>query len=546
MQTAEGRIVGKVHAFLVGALLAFAPAPLVAAELPHIVQSGGKHALIVDGQPFLILGAQTNNSSNYPAVLPEVWSVVDRLHANTVEIPVAWEQIEAVEGKFDFSWVDTLLPQARQHNVRLVLLWFGAFKNTSPSYAPEWVKSDTRRFPRMVTKDGKTHYVLTPLARSTLEADSRAFAALMRHIREIDPQHTVIMMQVENETGSYQSPRDFSPEANRLFAQPVPAVLARQTGKTGTWSQVYGGKADQAFNAWYTGRYVDQVAAAGKAELDLPMYANAALSDPFKEEAAQYGASGGPNWNIIDIWKAAAPHLSLVAPDLYDRDDKVYSKQLDNYARPDNALFIPENGNALEFSRFIWPALGHGSVGWSVFGMDATGYFNYPLGAKQLDPETLNAFASKYALLAPIARDWARLSFEHPTWGAARPNDGSDVNGIVGRWKITTQYGRWQFGEDNWTWIHTDPNPNKDRPVGGAAVIQLGPDEFLLAGSDVRVRFSLDKPSAGENVQFLNVEEGTFANGQWLMKRRWNGDETDYGLNLTNPTLLKVRMGTYR
>jgi beta-galactosidase GanA len=546
MQTARGESLASLRALLIGALLAFAPALATAAELPHFVSAGAKHELIVDGRPFLILGAQTNNSSNYPAELPQVWSVVDQLHANTVEIPVAWEQVEPVEGRFDFSWVDTLLPEARKHNVRLVLLWFGAFKNTNPSYAPVWVKSDTKRFPRMITKDGKTHYVLSPLAASTLHADSRAFAALMRHLREIDPQHTVIMVQVENETGSYNSPRDFSPEANRLFAAPIPAELARRAGKSGTWAQVYGWKADQAFNAWYTGRYVDQVAAAGQAELDLPMYANAALSDPFKEEGAQYGASGGPNWNVIDIWKAAAPHLSLVAPDLYDRDEKVYSKQLDNYARPDNPLFIPENGNALEFSRFLWPALGHGAIGWSVFGMDETGYFNYPLGAKQLDPETLNAFASKFALLAPIARDWARLAYEHPTWGAAKPADASDVSAVLGRWKVTTQYGRWQFGEDNWTWIHTDPNPNKDRPVGGAAVIQLGPDEFLVAGSDVRVRFSLDKPAPGENVQFLDVEEGTFDNGSWVMKRRWNGDETDYGLNLTTPTLLRVQMGTYR
>jgi beta-galactosidase GanA len=538
--------VRSLCALVVGSLLAAAPAPLAADELPHFIHSGGKHALIVDGAPFLILGAQTNNSSNYPAMLPKVWSVVDRLHANTVEIPVAWEQIEPAEGHFDFSWIDALLAEARRHNVRLVPLWFGAIKNTSPSYAPEWVKGDSKRFPRMTTKEGKAHYVLTPLARPTLQADSRAFAALMRHIREADPQHTVIMVQVENETGSYQSPRDFSPEANRLFAQRIPPELARSSGKSGTWSEVYGWKADQAFNSWYTARYVDQVAAAGQAELNLPMYANAALSDAFKEQGAQYGASGGPNWNVIDIWKAAAPHLSLLAPDLYDRNEKAYSKQLDNYARPDNPLLVPENGNALEFSRFLWPALGRGAVGWTPFGMDATGYFNYPLGAKQFDPETLNAFASKFALLAPIARDWARLSYEHPTWGAAKPADGSDVTGVLGRWKVTTQYGRWQFGEDDWTWIQTDPNPNKDRPVGGAAVIQLAPDEFLVAGSDVRVRFALEQRAAGDNVQFLSVEEGTFENGRWVMERRWNGDQTDYGLNLAQPVLLKVRMGTYR
>lgn len=538
----------SLRALVVGALLLIAGsvADAQSAPLPRIVQSGGRHALLVDGAPFLMLGAQTNNSSNYPAMLPDVWPVIDQLHANTLETPVAWEQVEPAEGRFDFSWVDALLPQARQHNVRLVLLWFGASKNTSPSYAPQWVKSDPKRFPRMITKDGKTHYVLTPLASSTLQADSRGFAALMRHIREIDPQHTVIMMQVENETGSYQSPRDFSPEANRLFTQNVPAPLARQTGKSGTWSQVYGWKADQAFNAWYTARYVDQVAAAGHAELNLPMYANAALSDPFKEEGAQYGASGGPNWNVMDIWKAAAPDIGLEAPDLYDRDAKIYAAQLDHYARPDNALFVPENGNASEYSRFLWLALGHGAIGWAPFGMDGTGYSNFPLGAKQLDAETLEAFASKYRLLAPIARDWAKLALEHPAIGFAKPKDGADQTQVMGRWKVTAMYGMWEFGERDWTWIDMPPNPKKDLPVGGAAVIQLAPNEFLVAGSDLRLRFGLDKPAAGENVQFLDVEEGTFENGRWVMKRRWNGDQTDYGLNLTRPVLIKVRMGTYR
>jgi beta-galactosidase GanA len=547
MQKAKGRIMGLLRNLLAAAFLFVAPTTLLAQtnSLPRLVHSNGKHALIVDGQPFLMLGVQANNSSNYPAALPQVWPVVRQIHANTLEIPVAWEQVEPQEGRFDFSWLDTLIPQARQNDVRLVLLWFGTWKNTGPSYTPEWVKGDTKRFPRLITKDGKTRYVLSPHSRTTLEADKRAFAALMRHIREIDVQHTVVMVQVENETGSYGSPRDFSPAAQRLFAQPVPTELARRVGKSGTWSQAFGPKADQAFNAWYTGRYVDEVAAAGQAELNLPMYVNAALSDPFKEEAAYYSASGGPNWNVIDVWKAAAPRISLLAPDIYDRDDKVYRKQLENYARDDNALFVPETGNALEYSRFLWLSLGKGAVGWSSFGMDATGYFNYPLGAKQLDVETLEGFASKFALMAPIARDWAKLAFEHATWGSARVADGSEST-VLGRWRVTTQYGRWQFGEDNWTWIHTDPNPNKEKPVGGAAVIQLSPDEFLVAGSDVRVRFSLDKAAPGENSQFLDVEEGTFDNSQWRMARRWNGDQTDYGLNLTKPTLLKVRMGTYR
>jgi beta-galactosidase GanA len=267
-------------------------------------------------------------------------------------------------------------------------------------------------------------------------------------------------------------------------------------------------------------------------------------SDPSDPKAGGGGgASGGADWPVLDVWKAAAPHIAIAAPDLYDREYKTYAGKLDRMSRPDNALFVPENGNDLDFARYFWLALGKGAIGWSPFGMDPT-YFNYPLGAKDLGPETLDAFASKFALMAPIARDWARLAFEHPTLGFAKGDDASDQSGVLGRWRITAQYGLWPFGDSSWMKI--PPHPNKDRPVGGAALIQLGPDEFLLAGSDVRVGFGLSQPAAGDNVQFLSVEEGTFQGGRWVMKRRWNGDQIDYGLNLTKPTLLKVRLGTYR
>jgi beta-galactosidase GanA len=536
---------GKLRNLLVGGsvLLASVAAGAQTSSLPRLVSSNGKHALIVDGAPFLMLGAQAHNSSNYPAFLPQVWPTIRALHANTLEIPIAWEQIEPQEGRFDFSYVDTLIQQARQNNVRLIPLWFGTSKNTGPSYTPEWVKGDAKRFPRMMTKDGKTHYVLSPLGRSTLEADKRAFVALMRHIRDADPQHTIIMVQVENETGTYDNPRDYSPEANRLFAGPIPAELARRTRKSGTWTQAFGKAAERNFTAWYIARYVDEIAAAGQAVLNLPMYVNAALGNAFTDTGE---GNGGPDWPVIDIWKAGAPHIAAEAPDIYRRDQKEYLALLDHYSRPDNPLFVPETGNDRDFARYLWPVLGKGGIGFSPFGMDETGYSNFPLGAPVLNADVIEAFASKYRLLQPIARDWAKLAFEYPTWGAAKPMDGSDQSGTLGRWKITTQYGRWEFGEAQWLAKDTPPPPWKDQPVGGAAIIQLGSDEFLLAGDHVRMRFDLAAPAAAENVQYMSVEEGTFENGRWVMSRRWNGDQIDYGLNLTRPTLLKVRMGTYR
>jgi len=514
-------------------------------ELPRVVTKDGRSALFVDGAPFLMLGAQANNSSNYPAALPNVWPMLERLNANALEIPIAWEQIEPVEGKFDFSYLDALLKGAREHRVRLVLLWFGTWKNTSANYAPGWVRTDNARFPRMRTRDGKAHYALSPHARTTLEADKRAFVTLMQRLRAVDPDNTVIMVQVENETGSYGSPRDFSPEANALFDQPIPRPLAAKTGRSGTWAQAFGKLADTAFNAWYVAHYVDEVAAAGQAVKNLPMYVNAALGDPFGPAAASGGASGGPDWPVIDVWRAGAPHIALVAPDIYNRDPKAYAKYLDLYARPDNPLMVPETGNAAEYARFLWAALGKGAIGFSPFGFDDTGYFNYPLGAKELDPATVEAFAVKYRFLAPAARVWARIAFDHPVWGAAKMLDAADQSKTFGRWKITAQYDIWQFGDRDPTWIKTDPSPTKGQPIGGALAAQLGPDQFLLTGTDVRLR--IDDASGG-NGMMLKVEEGHFdAQGNWVFERVWNGDQTDYGLNFTGkPVWLKVTMGAWK
>jgi beta-galactosidase GanA len=209
---------------------------------------------------------------------------------------------------------------------------------------------------------------------------------------------------------------------------------------------------------------------------------------------------------------------------------------------------VPEFGQAADQARFFWPVIGRGAIGFAPFGMDRTGYSNYPLGAKALDAATLEAFASKYRVFAPIARQWARIAGSSATWGVAKRADAADRSTAFGRWRVTVSFEQWEFGERDWTWIKSDPHPTKGQPVGGAVVAQLGPDEFLVSGSDSRVRFGLDKAAAGENALMVRVEEGTFtADGRWVMKRVWNGDQTDYGLNFTaSPVLLKVRMATWR
>jgi hypothetical protein len=266
-----------MRAFLRLAALALAWAALPAlASMPQFVSQGGRHALLVDGAPYTVLAAQLHNSSAWPAVLPEVWSSVAALHANTLEAPVYWEQFEPRPGQFDHANVDALVEGARAHGLHLILLWFGSWKNGQMHYAPAWIKADPARYPRALDEHGRPLEDLSPYAPANLEADRRAFAALMAHLKAIDGErHTVIMVQVENEPGLIGSVRDHSPEAERQSRQPLPAELARALHKpAGSWEQAFGADADEAFGAYGIARYIDQVAAAGKAVYPLPMYVN--------------------------------------------------------------------------------------------------------------------------------------------------------------------------------------------------------------------------------------------------------------------------------
>src|SRR5262249_26854963 len=122
--------------------------------------------------------------------------------------------------------VDGLIRDARAQNLRLVFLWFGSWKNTWSSYAPDWVKRDFARFARVQLHNGSGTERLSPLSEANRDADAHAFAALMRRIREVDSgAHTVVMMQIENEVGVIPDPRDYSPAANAAYGQPVPREL---------------------------------------------------------------------------------------------------------------------------------------------------------------------------------------------------------------------------------------------------------------------------------------------------------------------------------
>jgi beta-galactosidase GanA len=524
-------------------------------SIPHLVQQNGHTSLIVDGAPFVVLGGQSHNSSNYPLALPQVWAALHDAHANTLEIPVAWEQIEPVEGKFDFSYVDTLLAQARQNKMRLVLLWFGTWKNTNPQYTPEWVKFNNQRFPRMVDQNGKLSYCLSPFGDETLKADRKAFVALMQHLKKVDEAYrTVIMVQVENEVGTYGLVRDYGPKAQAAFAQAVPqSVLAHQKSPvpgaaSGSWSQVYGPYADQYFHTYAIASYIEQIAKAGRAVYDLPMYVNNALRDPVEPMAPWRSnfASGGPTFDVIGIYRAAAPHIDIAAPDIYLPESVKVTATLDRFQRPDNPLMVPEMANAASYARYMYQILGRGSLGVAPFGIDYFAYTNFPLGSPKTDRSMVEPFAKVFAAFEPMMRQWAKWASEGRTYGVAEGDDRREQTVAMHNWKARVSFREWMMGDRGGASNMPYP-PDTESPNGGVSIAQIGDNEFIIVGQHARVRIDGDGANAGKPSMFARVEQGRFdKDGHWIMERNWNGDQVDSGLNLpAEPVVLKVRLGTY-
>ena len=292
-----------------------------------------------NGRDFFVLGGQAHNSTTYQQRdLAVFWRALEALNANTAEIPIYWEAIEPEEGRFDFRSADMLMEQARAHQKKLVLLWFGSWKNGGMRYAPAWVKRDTARFARVVSHEGNRLFVLSSHCTENLNADRRAFRALMAHLRDANQDGTLLAVQVENEAGiAGRSYRDFGEAAEREYNAPVPdslidtiegaegSALHAQWKSMGAprgkgWGETFGVKnGAENLTAYSVASYINKIAEAGKAVCDIPMYTNAALDEnPWGWNLAGTNyTAGGPIPRLYEIWKHAAPALDLLAPDIY-------------------------------------------------------------------------------------------------------------------------------------------------------------------------------------------------------------------------------------
>jgi len=519
----SGKVAVVVILGLLGSGAGRAQAPAVRLE-----KDGSSARLIVDQRPFLVLGGELGNSSaSSMEYMRPYWERLREMHLNTVIAPVYWELIEPEENHFEFGLVDSLIGEAAGHDLKVVVLWFGTWKNSMSCYTPVWMKTNSRRFPRTADSTGRSQEIFSALGKETLEADKKAFGALMRHIREVDAsKRTVIMVQVENEIGMLSTAREVSARADALFNEPIPDALAgylKKNGQrlvpelkkkweengskvSGNWAEVFGKgiRTEEIFQAWQYARYANEVAVAGKKEYPLPMYVNAALPRP-GVQPGRY-PSAGPLPHLMDIWQAAAPAIDVLSPDFYNPDTRYWC---DLYVRNQNPLFIPEMHFDRSVAAKVFLVVGHyKAFGFSPFSIESPS-------------EASSSLGKSYGLLSQLAptitgRKWLAMD------GFLFDRTNKSYSVRMGDYNITVSHYNilpWAAEGKDSVWTST-----------GGMIIQTGADEFLVAGTGFVAAFS--HADAGKVTNIVSADEVTIVDGREVFGRRMNGDQDHQGRHI--------------
>jgi hypothetical protein len=518
--------------------------------MPALERDGDHVRLLVDGAPFLCLGGELHNSSSSDAKhMAPIWERLTRSGISSVVASVGWDQVEPEEGRFDFRVVDDLLDGARSAGVRLILIWFGAFKNASSTYAPTWVRADRARFPRAdrgaaplaepFSYEGSTpRPALSAFSEQLRDADLRAYVALMQHLRDADPHHTVVMMQVENEVGLLGAARDFSPPALEAWRAPIPAellaavedddvgfhedILSLFDGNfegTMSWDERFGAGhavAEEVFMAWGFARYLGELAAAGKAIMELPAYANAWLGpQPGQDAPGQY-PSGGPTARMGGVWRAGAPALDFIAPDIYVSDSATVMAE---YASDKNPLFVPE------------ARLRTGDAFLAVGAFNAIGYHAFGIDDVRVDSQLFGAMRQLLALTPEIVgaqRDGRIVGFalDDGVDAVTASLEGlavtiRDAPKLMARMLLDVGV---QLPAPAPLPNETTSNSHGEHPGDSRAfgiLIATGPREFVAIGQNAMIDFARE----GIELEVDSVRELRLSDGAWTEGRILNGDE---------------------
>lgn len=519
-------MIGKRNSISV-ILLLFACGTFSQTNVPEvqIIRSHDFPQLLINGKPFLMLAGELGNSSasSMDYLRPRLQHL-QQMHLNTLLVPVYWELVEPEENKFDFTLVDSVIAAARKHELKIVFLWFGTWKNSMSCYAPLWMKTDNKRFPRTLDTAARSQEIFSAFGTATLAADKKAFAALMHHIKETDAvDKTVLMIQVENEIGMLPTAREHSKIADDLFNAKVPVQLMSflQKNKNGlvpefklrwekqnfkqndSWKNTFGDDilTDEIFQAWYYAKYTNEVTMAGKKEYNIPMYVNAALPRPGKLPG-QY-PSAGPLPQVMDVWQAGAPALDMLSPDFYNPNTKYWC---DLYTRNNNTLFVPEMQFDKTCAAKAFFIIGHyKALGFSPFSIESENDAAIPLSKsyevlQQLTPLIVN-------------KQWLNMD----GFLLDKQNRNNAVR--MGRYNLSISHEAtlsWSLEAKDSVWSTT-----------GGIVLQTSPDEFLIGGSGIVITFENSDKNIVTNI--AAADEVSYENGEEIKGRRMNGDQDHQG-----------------
>ena len=542
--------------------------PLLIMGQPRLeLRSNSTARIVANGKPMLMIGGELGNSSaSTPEDVKRTFAHLSKIGLNTVLAPVSWELIEPQEGQFDMSSLDVILTEARRNGLRVVLLWFGAWKNSMSCYAPEWFKRDVKRFPRAHTQDGKPVEEASSLSKNVLEADKRAFCRIMEHLRDHDAQEqTVIMVQVENEIGMIEVPRDYSDDATHMYRTAVPqqltAYLAKhqkslhpylkeklqpQAKAGANWAQLFGDDiyTEEIFQTWTYATYVEQIAKAGREIYNLPMYVNVAL-DSRGRKPGQY-PSGGPLAHLIDLWHCGAPSIDVLGVDIYDKGIKSW---LEKYHLPNNPLFVPEIRLEDKDAMYALYAFGHhGAMGFCPFSIE-----DYPLTKsnksndwKQMDlsqDDQLNAFSSAGTSLSPLVASYKLLRQAEPL--ILERQGTKDMDAVLldngqREAEIITPDGIRLTIKHSYTLGWEPGAKDAEWPEAACIILRLGKEDYLVIGSGVVVTYSPAESSPAwqkgdKRIGLAKCEEVEIVDGKQRIVRHLNGDQTHQGRHIRIP-----------
>lgn len=470
--------------------LIVATAENACAQTSVLRKQGIATQLIVDGEPFLILGGELGNSSASCAEdIERIFPKLERMGLNTILVPAYWDLTEPEEGVFDFSLTDKVLSQAKENNLRVVFLWFGAWKNSMSCYTPLWFKTDSKRFPRAYTASGKPLEIASAFSEEVFRADNKAFATWLRHVAATDEDGRVIMIQIENEIGMLEDARDHSNAADKLFWRPVPEELTnylqrnkqslhpqmaerlQKQGfkKGGTWQEVFGDDifTDEIFMAWHYARYVERMAQTARSIYNVPLYVNAAMNSRGRKPG-EY-PSAGPLAHLKDVWHAAAPSIDILAPDLYDEG---FTSWVAQYHLSDNPLFIPEirlTDNDAVRAFYVFGE--HDAIGFSPFSIeDGSDAPSSPLTQSYNKLRELMPLISKYQGKGVMR-------------GLLFDQENKETVISDGNLTITCRH---------YFTLPWDPRATDGSrwPEGGGILLKLADDEYVVAGNGIVVEFA--------------------------------------------------------